>query len=87
MKPKVKHGKGKYRYDFHRPYNDYMSAQDLRWVTAHVMRHTFASLLVQAGVSIYKVARWMGDGVEVVEKHYAHLAPQDRDIERMLSAT
>ena len=87
LKPEVKHGKGTYRYDFHRPYNDYMMEMHLRWVTAHVMRHTFASLLVQAGVSIFKVARWMGDGVEVVEKHYAHLAPQDRDIERMLAVT
>jgi len=84
LKPGVKHGKGTYRYDFHRPYNDYVAAQKLKWVTAHVMRHTFASLLVQANVSIFKVARWMGDGVEVVEKHYAHLAPQDRDIERMV---
>lgn len=84
LKPEVKHGKGTYRYDFHRPYNDYLDTKEMRWATAHVMRHTFASLLVQAGVSIFKVARWMGDGVEVVEKHYAHLAPQDRDIERML---
>lgn len=51
-------------------------------MTAHVMRHTFASIAVQSNVSIYKVARWMGDGVEVVEKHYAHLAPQDVDIEK-----
>ena len=51
-------------------------------VTAHVMRHTFASLLVQAGVSVYKVARWLGDGVEVVEEHYGHLAPKDSDIEK-----
>jgi integrase len=82
LRPEVKHGKGTYRYDFHRPYNDFMVAQEMRWVTAHVMRHTFASLLVQAGVSIYKVARWMGDGVAVVEKHYGHLAPKDADIER-----
>ncbi len=81
--PKVKQGKGTYRYDFHRPYNDYMTERKVRWCTTHVMRHTFASLLVQSGVSIYKVARWMGDGVEVVQKHYAHLAPQDSDIEKM----
>lgn len=87
LKPEVKHGRWRYRYDFHRPYNDYVTSQNLTWVTAHVMRHTFASLLVQAGVSIFKVARWMGDGVEVVEKHYAHLSPQDRDIERMLAIT
>jgi integrase len=84
LKPGVKHGRGTYRYDFHRPFNDYLLAKGMRWVTAHVMRHTFASLLVQAGVSIFKVARWLGDGVEVVEKHYAHLAPQDADIDRMV---
>lgn len=49
------------------------------------MRHTFASLLVQAGVSVYKVARWMGDGVEVVEAHYGHLSPGDRDINRLIN--
>lgn len=83
LRPGVKHGKGTYRYDFHRPFNDYLVARDMRWVTAHVMRHTFASLLVQSGVSIFKVAAWLGDRVEVTEDHYAHLAPQDPDIERM----
>ncbi len=96
LKPEVAHGKGTYRYDFHRPFNDFLDAVDdngqslgrrtmtfnNRRVTAHVMRHTFASLLVQAGVSIYKVARWLGDGVEVVEDHYGHLAPKDSDIEK-----
>ncbi len=95
LKPEVAHGKGTYRYDFHSPFNDFLDAVDEsgqslgrrtmtfnnQRVTAHVMRHTFASLLVQSGVSIYKVARWMGDGVEVVEAHYGHLAPKDDDIE------
>jgi integrase len=84
LKPAVRHGRGTYRYDFHRPYNDYLISQDKRWVTAHVMRHTFASLLVQAGVSVYKVAKWLGDGVDVVQEHYAHLAAHDPDIERMV---
>lgn len=84
LRPEVAHGRGTYRYDFHRTYNDYVTRKHLRWVTAHVMRHTFASLLVQAGVSVFKVARWLGDGVEVVERHYAHLSPKDADIDRML---
>jgi hypothetical protein len=45
-------------------------------------RHTFASLLAIAGVSIFKIAQWLGDDVRVVERHYAHLLPQDLDIER-----
>ncbi|MDQ3621321.1 MAG: site-specific integrase [Verrucomicrobiota bacterium] len=96
LKPDVEHGKGTYRYDFHRPFNDFLDAVDENGdslgrrtmtfngqrITAHVMRHTFASLLVQAGVSVYKVARWLGDGVAVVEDHYGHLAPKDSDIEK-----
>jgi integrase len=84
-----------YRYDFRRPFEEYLAAlskkalpefgnqvHDFTWITSQTMRHTFASLRVQKGVSIYKVARWLGDGVEVVQRHYGHLAPQaDKDIE------
>jgi site-specific recombinase XerD len=48
------------------------------------VRHTFASLLAQKGISIYKVAGWLGDGLEVTVDHYAHLAPQDRDLQRSM---
>lgn len=84
LRPAVKHGVGTYRYDFIRPFTDHCKAQGLGWVTPHVMRKTFASLLVQSGVSIYKVAAWIGDGVEVAQRHYAHLAPQDAEIEKLL---
>lgn len=87
VRPDVDHGRGEYRWDYHRPYDDYTSSQKMRWATSHVMRHTFASLLVQAGVSIWKVSQWLGDELETTEKHYAHLAPQDSDIERMFHAS
>ena len=81
-------GKSLYRYDFRRPFENHLEAvsvatgTDFRWVTAHTMRHSFASLRVQKGVSIYKVAKWLGDDVETVQKHYGHLAPNyDADIE------
>ena len=54
-----------------------MAAQKCVWVTPHVMRHTFASLLASRDGSIYKIAKWLGDGVEVTQKHYAHLLPKD----------
>ena len=34
-------------------------------MTPHIMRHTFASLLASAGVSIYKIAKWLGDDVDM----------------------
>lgn len=70
-----------YRWDFHLPFRSYMASQGCPWVSPHIMRHTFASLLVSAGVSIYKVAQWLGDGVRVVERHYAKLLPNDCEIE------
>ena len=53
---------------------------DFSWITPHVARHTFASILAQKGESIYKIAKWLGDTLEVTEKHYAHLAPGDTAI-------
>jgi integrase len=81
LQPDVEQGKSRYRYDFKRPFYEYMKMQDCAWLTPHAMRHTFASLLASRSVSIYKIAKWLGDGVEVVQNHYAHLLPKDDDIE------
>lgn len=75
-------GRGRYRYDFRKPFEEYAASKGFRWLKPHIMRHTFASLLAIAGVSIFKIAQWLGDDVRVVERHYAHLHPQDLDIER-----
>ncbi len=45
---------------------------DTVWYTA---RHTFASRLVQAGKSLKQVATLMGNSAAIVDKVYAHLAP------------
>jgi integrase len=63
----------------------YIRAQGCDWVTPHTMRHTFASLLVSAGESIYKVAVWLGDEVATVQKHYGHLTPDNHGIEKAFS--
>jgi integrase len=81
LRPDVSHGKSRYRWDFRRPWKDFVKSQGLEWVTPHVMRHTFASLLASKGRSIFKIAQWLGDDVRVVQKHYAKLLPKDEDIE------
>ena len=48
---------------------------DFSWITPHTARHTFASLLVQQGTSVFKVSEWLGDTIQVTTAHYAHLAP------------
>jgi integrase len=81
LRPDVPHGKSRYRWDFRRPWAEYVAKHDCPCVTPHIARHTFASLLASANVSIYEIAQWLGDDVRVVQKHYAKLLPKDADIE------
>ena len=74
------HGKSKYRADFQKSFNAVLDRCGLGEFTFHDLRRTFASLLVSRGVSIYKVAKWLGDEVQVVEGTYGHLIPQDDEV-------
>jgi integrase len=80
LMPDVKHGEWRYRYDIRRPFSEFMAEQKMKWVTPHVMRHSFASNLKTAGISNAKIAEWMGNSERVTERTYAHLKPDDRDI-------
>lgn len=82
VRPDVRQGKpGCYRWDFRVPFMEYIASQKgPEWITPHVMRHTFASLLVMDNKSVYKVAKWMGDLVSTVEDVYGHLSPEDQDV-------
>ena len=52
-------------------------------LSLHTLRHTFASHLVMQGVSIYKVSKWMGHKSVNTTMVYAHLAPQDDEINKL----
>jgi integrase len=45
-------------------------------VTAHTFRHTLATRMAQAGVSMPEIAAMLGDSMATVEKNYLHLSPQ-----------
>ena len=84
LRPEVKQSElGRYRSVFTSQFARYVSSVDasLSWVTPHVMRHTFGSLLAIRNCSIYKIAKWLGDELGTTQKHYAHLLPVDDDIE------
>jgi integrase len=75
-------GKWMYRYDFSRTWKTHMRRCGVR-CTIHDARRSFASNLVSEGESIYIVAGWLGDGVQVVERSYGHLAPSAGNINRL----
>ena len=77
-------GKGEYRYDFKRAIASHFRKCGVT-CTTHDMRRSFASNLVSKGMSIYKVAKYLGDGIVVVERSYGHLAPADQEINSLLS--
>lgn len=49
-------------------------------VTPHILRHTCASRLVQRGVSITRVQKFLGHATIDMTMRYAHLAPDDLDV-------
>lgn len=70
----------KYRVDFTDAFRRICKAAGVEWVTPHRLRHTFASQLAIAGVSIYKISNWMGHADVKTTMIYAHLSPDDDDI-------
>jgi integrase len=44
-------------------------------VTLHILRHTCASRLVQKGIPIYTVSKWLGHSSVKITERYAKLAP------------
>jgi len=82
LRPDKKPGKWVYRVDLEVPFKKHLKTCGITGCTFHDLRRTFASLHVSAGTPIYIVAKWLGDGIAVVEDHYAHLQHQGTDIER-----
>jgi integrase len=84
LRPKKLQGKWVYRYDFSRAWNSHMKRCGVT-CTIHDARRSFASNLLSGGENIYVVAKWLGDGVQVVERSYGHLAPSAGNINRLIA--
>lgn len=53
-----------------------------RYHMMHVLRHTFASACLSAGISVRAVAEFLGDTEETVQATYSHMMPDDRERSR-----
>ena len=87
LHPGVKKGKYRYRWDFRRPFDEHMESQGCPEVYPHMMRKTFGSLLATRGVSLFKIASWLGDDIRTTQKNYAWLLPKDDEIEKAFQKT
>lgn len=56
-------------------FDDIRTAGGPEGITAHSLRHTFASRLVQAGVDIFTVSKLLGHASIRMTERYSHLAP------------
>jgi integrase len=52
---------------------------NVRHVTTHCFRDTFACDMLARGMAIYDVAKMLADTVDTIEKHYAQFVPAARD--------
>lgn len=75
----------KYRYDFRRPFDNFMKAHGFEGVSPHMGRHSFATHCIQDGIDIEILAYWLGDRVETVRRHYIHAFGTQKDIDHVFS--
>ena len=54
-------------------------AAGLEHRSPYALRHTYASLAIAAGVSVFELARFMGTSVSQIDSTYGHLLPDARD--------
>jgi integrase len=52
-----------------------LRAADLEKRTPYSLRHTYASLSIAAGVSLFELSRFMGTSPAMLDKTYGHLLP------------
>jgi integrase len=52
------------------------AAAEIEGASFHTLRHTAASIMVQAGVPLYEVQKYLGHSTPTMTERYAHLAPE-----------
>ena len=60
---------------FYSPWYRVMDRADLSDIRIHDLRHTYASILINNGVTIYEVQKLLGHSTVNITQRYAHLYP------------
>lgn len=68
------------RYSLHKQWQRAVAHVGIKdSVNLHTWRHTCASRLVQRGVDLYRVQKWMGHKNVMTTQRYAHLSPKSME--------
>ena len=70
---------GEARYDIKAFWNRVRKRAGLAGVRLHDLRHTFASLALQNGMSLYEIGEELGHRSVATTKRYAHLDPNNKN--------
>lgn len=63
----------------HREWNPALRAAGLEHRSPYAMRHTYASLSIAAGVSLFELSRLMGTSPAMLDRTYGHMLPDALD--------
>ena len=58
----------------------YIAKAGVKRIRIHDLRHSFVSMCIHLGASVYVVADLIGDTVEQVLKTYGHLYEEDKKL-------
>jgi len=67
-----------------REWNPAVRAAGLEHRSPYALRHTYATMSLAAGVSLFSLSRRLGSSIEMVDRFYGHLAPDAEEYERGL---
>lgn len=66
----------------HRDWSPALRAAGLEHRSLYAMRHTYASMSIAAGVSLFELSQLMGTSPGMIDKTYGHMLPDALDRER-----
>lgn len=82
LSPESRKKKARYRYDYKRKYTKLVKEVfPKRRINTYTLRHSFATNLALGNTAIGFIAKYLGDSVKTVEKHYAQYLPTTKSVE------
>lgn len=80
LHPNILKGKSRYRWDFRRPFDEFMAEQEVKDFSPHCMRHSYITHLCLRGIPLPLISAWSGDRIKTIESHYWHAGASEEAV-------